>query len=268
MREQFRLLKEVGKYARSWRGAPSTSLRRDGYSLASALLTPDDCVRLSNLALSLARANPTSRLLEGGSYIVHRADGPREYDREVVQIMNAQELDATLAAIFNSGVVERQFQQQLGDVGAVKLRSITLQIDRSDSVTKRGYHVDAHAPVVYKSFTYLTPVIADDDGPYTVVPGSHRHFLRKIFNILATQIGNRPITDTPLYRDSRSVRLKGGPGTTILSIQSIAHKGWMPQVSPERVVMIAYLDTRAVVDEPFTLGREIAVASGSRLGSA
>ena len=75
-------------------------------------------------------------------------------------------------------------------------------------------------------------------------------------NVVSARRRGLTSTDMPLYRDRQSRRFHGDRGTTVMSIQSIAHKGWMPHTTGDRVVLISYLSERPP-SQPFALGREL-----------
>ena len=251
MIEQLRLMRRIHAEATRWESVATTTLTRDGFVVTDPLLSTGDCRRLSDLALSIATEHPTSCSLGESAYIVHRAEGHRPYDRNVVQIMNAQDVDPGLNGLFLSRRIEQEFDKY--GISNVTLQSISIQIDWPDSVGKRGFHVDSHYPVIYKSFTYLTPVLADLNGPYTIVPRSHTHVARKYLSIARARLNGQPITDMPSYRDQEAERIHGDTGTTILSVQSAVHKGWMPHENDPRVALICYLDQQPM-RRPFDLG--------------
>jgi hypothetical protein len=103
------------------------------------------------------------------------------------------------------------------------------------------------------------------DGPYTVIPGSHRHVLRKFLNAVINEIAGHRLTDmSHYYKDSQSISLFGPRGTSILSIQTMVHKGWHHQDLQQRHVLIAYC---AFASKPthrgeFTLGRNLVKHQG------
>jgi hypothetical protein len=254
MLEQLRLMRRIHAEASHWAKATPTPLTRDGYVVTDPLLPTQDCVRLANLALHIAVEHPFSCSLGQSAYVVHRAEGHRPYDKNVVQIMNAQDIDPSLDELFQSQRIEQQFAKY--GIGNVTLQSISIQIDRPDSEDKRGFHVDSHYPVVFKSFTYLTPVLNDSNGPYTIIPRSHSDVTKKYQCIARSRLTGQPITNMPSYSDSEAVRICGDVGTTILSIQSAVHKGWMPHTMDVRVALICYLD-RQPTRRPFNLGFDL-----------
>ena len=102
-----------------------------------------------------------------------------------------------------------------------------IQMDGVDTATKRDFHVDRLFPPLLKAFVYLTDVDEDGDGPYTVIPGSHRKFVRKEANdfVNAATTGGRRDMHRLAGRESFE-KVLGSAGTLILSTQDVMHKGW------------------------------------------
>jgi hypothetical protein len=133
--------------------------------------------------------------------------------------------------------------------------SITIQVDDTDVETKRGFHVDGVNPPLFKAFVDLNDVDQLGDGPYTVVPSSHRHVIRKWLNCAYARVRGYHERDMRLfYRDGQSRQFFGSKGTCVLSTQTLAHKGWHHQDVSRRFILICYL-TIASNEAPFTLGR-------------
>ena len=112
-----------------------------------------------------------------------------------------------------------------GNVGeAISGSGFSIQFDGVDTKTKRGYHLDGTWPPLYKAFIYLTDVDADGDGPYTIIPGSNRHVLRKAMSQFINSLSGGQHSDMPLYSDRRCVRMYGKAGTLVLSTQDLRYK--------------------------------------------
>jgi ectoine hydroxylase-related dioxygenase (phytanoyl-CoA dioxygenase family) len=120
-----------------------------------------------------------------------------------------------------------------------------VQIDWPDTETKRGLHVDSHWPPTYKTFIYLTPVTSPENGPFSVVPGSHRHRVKKVKAIAGNYLHHRLRTDLDFEYSLADARcLLGEPGTAIFADQRLAHAGWPGHTTGTRFMLVAYLYQR------------------------
>lgn len=237
----------------SFARAPQNQFTRMGFDTIPNFLPKSECDRLIGLADDWIRDG--SRHLNESAYVVERARKARQTDTQVVQVMNAQTMDAGLASLFGSGRLEAIFEERLGF--SMKLESLTLQVDRPDTLTKRGYHIDSLVRPNYKAFVYLSDVHALEDGPYTIIPGSHRHMTRKAVNIFHNAFKKQPLTEMELfYRDANAHSFLGNAGDLIVSCQNCAHKGWSHHTGKTRYVLIAYMrPTHQVGDSEFKLGK-------------
>jgi hypothetical protein len=94
-----------------------------------------------------------------------------------------------------------------------------------------------------------------------VSPGSHRHFFRKLINMVLNVVRHAPVDDMNYgYRDQDAARILGPAGTGILSCQLLAHKGWQGHTNRVRYVLVLYM--RPPPQRPeWTLGRSSALTS-------
>lgn len=253
------LLKDHSDYL----SQPRNEFTLQGYKVIQDFLDKDECERLIQVA-NRYLVNQ-SYLINENCYLVCRQD-IRDVDRQVQQIINAQKVDDKLSQLFSSRIIEEMFERQTGE--KLQLQSITIQVDNPDTQSKRGFHSDGVTPPVYKAFIYLNDVDDYGDGPYTLIPGSHRHTFRKIINyfyrwiitILSRgQIHNRKLDDRRLfYSDKQSVSIFGKAGTLIISNQQLAHKGWHKHDKKKRYALICYLMAeRHHSGPPFKLWRAV-----------
>ncbi|MCA1572861.1 MAG: phytanoyl-CoA dioxygenase family protein [Chloroflexi bacterium] len=237
---------------REWTTRPSNQFTTDGYEVIPGFLADTDCDRL--VALARHFEGSSTRALAGDAYFLRRGTN-REVDTQVSQIMNAHHLDDGLQNLFESGRITSLFEERLGE--PVVLESLTLQIDGNDTKTKRGLHVDRHTPPSFKSFVYLTDVTDLTNGPYTVVPRSHRKTAWRLAGAVVASALRRPKTDAPLFGMGSAQPIFGSAGTLILSCQQLAHRGWPGHSGPTRYVLIGYLSLARDWDgRPFRVGRE------------
>lgn len=236
------LLKDHKNYLRQ----PSNEFTTQGYEVIPSFLDKTECDRLIQVTDSYLRDQSYS--INGDSYLLCRKDLLQGLDREVQHIINAQEVDDKLSKLFRSHIVEDMFERQIGE--KFQLRSITIRVDNPDTESKRGYHTDGVTPPVYKAFIYLSDVDNYGDGPYTIIPGSHRHIFRKIINyfyswtLTALSISktySRKDDVRLFYNDKQAVSIFGKAGTLIISNQQLVHKGWHEHDKNRRYALICYL---------------------------
>lgn len=240
-----------------WSRRPVNDLTRAGVEqLPEPFLSKDECSRLVDVADRYMAEG--SRQLDGDAYLVVRREHGRLNDLGVRQIMNAQDVDPGLSALYRSGRIESIFAERLDE--DVVLESVTLQVDEPDDRTKRGFHVDRVTPPVFKLFVYLTAVDAAEHGPFTYVPGSHVYDIRRLRCLFDNLRGGGGIqhTDMTRFADSEARTFVGQAGSAVLGVQSGAHKGWHGHIERTRYCLIAYLIRRRDWSgRPFTLGREL-----------
>lgn len=241
-------------HRRLLRSSPPGILSRLGFEVVAGWLPPAKCRQLVSWADRLIK--DTSYWISEDAYFIRRGEA-HNIDSRVMQIMNAQTVNATLRDMANDRSFEELFEERLGF--SVELESITVQVDDPDCDTKRGLHVDRLAPSSFKAFVYLTDVNRRIDGPYTVVPGSHTDMIRKVMSASISTVRGDRHTNMPLYSDRVSIPILGPAGTLILSNQQIVHKGWSQHRGKRRYMLAAYLAPKTEVSgKPFRLSAELA----------
>lgn len=227
---------------------PRNTFTRQGYEFIPNFLDQVQCSHYIRLAMQYLQDQ--SYTIKGDCYLVKRKD-VKNVNTGMEQIINAQELDPGLTNLFHSGVIEKLFEERIGE--PMRLLSIVIQVDSPDAQTKRGFHIDSVSPPVYKGFLYLNDVETLGDGPYTVIPGSHLHLVRKIFNttwtwlqLLVTAPEKRRLADSMgdmrfFYSDQEAVPCLGPAGSLIISNQHIVHKGWHKHDRRKRFALIFFL---------------------------
>lgn len=240
---------------------PNNKFTAQGYEVIQGFLDKSECDRLIQITNNYLREQSYS--IDGNSYLLCRKDLLQGVDREVQHIINAHEVDDKLSQMFHSRIVEEIFEQRIGE--KLQLRSITIRVDNPDTQSKRGYHTDGVTPPVYKAFIYLTDVNDYGDGPYTLIPGSHRHTFRKIINYLYSWIitvlsisrnYNRKDDIRLFYSDKQSKSIFGKAGTLIISNQQLVHKGWHEHDKNRRYALICYLiPEKHYRGQPLNIGR-------------
>ena len=241
---------------------PRNAFTVNGYEVHEGFLDEETCDRMrASFESYLNDALPPE---ESGAYIVSRKKQPLDaYDRNVYQLMNSQNLPdlGDICASIRPRL-EAILRERVG--GPVYFNSFSIQRDFPDDESKRPYHNDSYN-VHFKAFIYLTDVPEKKNGPYTVIPGSHRHLYKRLYSIVKNvRIKNQRLDDVHhAYDDKDSVSFCGKKGTLILSIQTLAHKGWHEHTEGVRDVLVVYIQLRPV--DPWTLGKKLAMEEPLRL---
>ncbi len=237
-------------------GLKDSKFTQQGYEVFENFLDPETCDSLHNAFDGYLYDSLPAE--ESGAYVVERKYQPLDnYDKQVYQLMNIHQLDG-MSEICDSirPKLEGLLQERIGK--PVYCNSFTLQRDFPDDQTKRPYHNDGYF-VAFKAFVYLTDVPERKNGPYTVVPGSHKHFFRKLYCIFNNaKRGNKRHDDLfQAYDDKNAVTFCGKKGTMILSTQTLAHKGWQGHTEGARDVMVVYIHLTPTTE--WTLGKNLAM---------
>jgi hypothetical protein len=220
------------------RSYSSAEFARDGFVLSTGFIATDEAAAIANDLIRFEN-RAVKETGVAGAKLRDRAD-KQKIDQNVRQLTGAQHLSPGIDALLSSGRIERTMSELTGLELAVG--GMTVQIDWPDTETKRGLHVDSHWPPTYKCFVYLTAVTGPENGPFSVVPGSHRHRLKKIKAIVGNYLHHRKLTDLDAeYRLQDARCLLGDPGTAIFADQRLAHAGWPGHTTRTRYMLVAYL---------------------------
>lgn len=224
--------------ARRARSYPCPAMAANGYVVREDFLDLVD-VETAMAAFAPYRDRRTVSAPTPESRVVDR-DRRDGRDQQVRQLMRAETVSPILGDLFRSGRIEATMGELTGRV--LSMGGMTVQIDWPDTSTKRGLHVDSHWPPTYKSFIYLSDVPDPQHGPFSVVPGSHRHRIRKVRAVLADHRHHRPRTDVDFeYSLAEAHCLTGPPGTAIFADQRLAHAGWPGHTTGVRFMVVSYL---------------------------
>lgn len=236
-----------------WRQAPDNEFTRTGFEVVPNFFSREECERLVKLSDSLLK--PQAYRIQGDCYTTVRSEKNDGVDLNVSQIMNIETIDAGLKRLVDERVFQKLFEDRVGE--AVEVKGVSIQIDGVDTVSKRGYHLDGTFPPNFKAFVYLTDVTIMGDGPYTVIPGSHRDVWKKAANDVVNTLRGWPSSDMRyFYRDANSRSFLAPAGTMILSTQDLAHKGWHDQHHKARYNLIVFLNLKRFFDgKPIELGK-------------
>jgi hypothetical protein len=254
---------------RFWKSTPANPFTLNGYEVIPNFMPREECQRLVELAQATIKDH--SYRVKDLCYTTVRAERGIGTDQRVKQVMNVHLIDSYVNNLVQDGAIQRMFEERVGE--PISWIGYNLQIDGVDTKTKRGYHLDGAWPPTYKAFVYLTDVGADGDGPYTVIPRSNRHVLRKSMCQFVNGFFGGEHSDMPLYSDKRCVRVFGKAGTLVLSTQDLVHKGWQNHHTRDRYVLIGeFTLTRMFDGKPITRGlnrlREDYLAAPAAVGVA
>ncbi|HWJ52025.1 MAG TPA: phytanoyl-CoA dioxygenase family protein [Propionibacteriaceae bacterium] len=224
--------------ARGANSYPSVDMARDGYVIEPAFLPAVDAESiLQDVERFADRAVRETGV--PGSKVTDRSNSQRR-DLNVRVLDGAQHLSPVIQRLVESGRIEETMTRLTGH--AMAIERLTVQIDWPDTETKRGLHVDSHWPPTYKTFIYLTSVTGPENGPFSVVPGSHRHRVKKVKAIAGDYLHHRSRTDLDFEYSLDDARcLLGTPGTAIFADQRLAHAGWPGHTTGTRFMIVAYL---------------------------
>jgi hypothetical protein len=224
--------------ARGASSYPSADLARDGYVIEPGFLPVADAESALRDVERFADPNITETGVPG-SRLTDRSNR-QQRDLNVRVLDGPQHLSPVLQRLVDSKRIEETMTRLTDRRMAVG--RLTVQIDWPDTETKRGLHVDSHWPATYKTFIYLTPVSGPENGPFSVVPGSHRHRIKKVKAIAGNYLHHRSRTDLDFEYSLDDARcLLGEPGTAIFADQRLAHAGWPGHTTRTRFMLVAYL---------------------------
>jgi hypothetical protein len=236
---------------RFWKSTPHNLFTANGYEVIPNFMPREECQRLVDLAKATIKDH--SYRVKDDCYTTVRSEKGVGTDLCVKQIMNVNIIDSKVNDLGQGGAIQRLFEERLGE--PISWIGFSIQIDGVDTKTKRGYHLDGGWPPLYKAFVYLTDVDSEGDGPYTVIPASNRHVIRKATCQFINGYSGGEHSDMPLYSDKKCVKMFGKAGTLVLSTQDLVHKGWHDHHARDRYVLIGeFTLTRLFDGKPITKG--------------
>lgn len=225
---------------RFWADTPENPFTRDGFEVIEGFLDRAQCERLARLA-DEHLPGPSHRVA-GDCYTWVKSEAAHGRNTGVREILNVQDIDPFLAELMERRTLQTLFEERLGE--RVELYGFGIQFDGIDTSTKRGFHVDGLFPPQLKAFVYLNDVEVEGDGPYTIVPGSHRWYGRKFVNDVANALTTGARRDMRFLVPADRARTVLAPaGTLILSTQDAIHKGWGDHWRTPRHALVAYATT-------------------------
>jgi hypothetical protein len=222
---------------RFWANRPANAFTREGYEVIDGFLSRAECDRL--VALAAAHLPGPSHRVAGNCYTWVKAESAHGRNRGVRELLNVDDLDDGVARLMANRDVHALFEARLGE--RVEMYGFSIQFDDIDTTSKRGFHIDVYTPPLFKVFIYLNDVLDEGDGPYTIVPGSHRWSGRRLVNDFANAVTSAARRDMRyLVNDSDARTVLAPAGTAILSTQDAVHKGWSNHWRTPRHVLIGY----------------------------
>lgn len=220
-----------------WASRPDNAFTRDGFEVIEGFLDREQCQRLARLA-DEHLPGPSHRVA-GDCYTWVKSEASHGRNTGVRELLNVQSIDPFLAELLQQRTLQQLFEERLGE--RVELYGFGIQHDGIDTSSKRGFHIDCVFPPQLKAFVYLNDVEVEGDGPYTIVPGSHRWYGRKVVNDVANALTTGAKRDMRfLVPDRRLHTVLAPAGTLILSTQDAIHKGWTDHWRTPRHALVAY----------------------------
>lgn len=246
-------LRDNWRSRRYWTTKPRNDFTENSHIVVPEFLDRDECARLIRLADEHLRG--PSHFVAGDCYTWVKEEATHGRNSSVRELLNVNDIDERLAALLHSDRIQELFSRYLGE--RVEVLGFGIQLDEVDTTSKRGFHVDTLYPPLLKAFVYLNDVDDLGDGPYTVVPGSHRWWFRKFFNDIINACISGARRDMSYFVPEAAARpLLASAGTMILSTQDAIHKGWGNQWRNRRYALIAYGVTAPYFHgQPLTEGR-------------
>lgn len=244
---------------RWWMRRPVNPFTINSHAIMEGFLDRAECTRLVLLA-DTHLAGP-SHVVSGNCYTWVKSESLHGRNSGVRELLNVQEIDENLAELVRQRTFPSLFEANIAQ--PVELIGLSIQLDAIDTRTKRDFHVDCHFPPLLKAFVYLNDVEHPGDGPFTIIPGSHRYMVRRLANDLVNAFSSSARRDMHRFLPHRRARRVLGPaGTLILSTQDAIHKGWGNHWRRNRYALIAYCTPAEYFDgAPLSEGQAFAIPS-------
>lgn len=269
LRNYFRMSSEILVSAFDIYRQPINTFTRKGYEVFPAFLGRQDCSKIIDFAKKymsgesciIPAQNYRTDDEDGGKCYVNYRSEIRDINLGIVQFINVQKLDPRFSQLLTT--VQRMLEERTGD--RLVAQSAVIQLDMPDSTTKRRLHTDG-LTLRYKAFVYLNDVVGLEDGPYHVIPCSHRHVVRKLVNLLyvrwkTLRWSHEKYTRSDKFGDmvlfysgQRSKPILGQAGMLTLSNQLIAHQGGYNQ-NPRWALILNFIPYKHWDGKPFDMWR-------------
>jgi hypothetical protein len=246
-------LREIKDYF-FWLSVPDKELRNNGIFVEENFFDEKLCDNLVDQANTLI--SDKSKMLGENSWLYVRANNDEGRDTKVKQFFGFDELNDDLKQFVDSRKILNLFERKLGK--KLVMRNCSMMVDEPDTETKRSFHSDNNPPASFKAFIYLTDVLSEKNGPFSVIVGTHRaHYLRAK-NVISNIMNDRKVSDLETYLPKKEeTAFIGKKGTAIFSTQTAFHRGNPKHSEKTRYMLVFYLSLES--EGPygeFNLGRE------------
>ena len=233
-------LREIKDYF-FWLSVPDKELRNNGIFVEENFFDEKLCDNLVEQANTLI--SDKSKMLGENSWLYVRANNDEGRDTKVKQFVDSRK-------------ILNLFERKLGK--KLVMRNCSMMVDEPDTETKRSFHSDNNPPASFKAFIYLTDVLSEKNGPFSVIVGTHRaHYLRAK-NVISNIMNDRKVSDLETYLPKQEeTAFIGKKGTAIFSTQTAFHRGNPKHSEKTRYMLVFYLSLES--EGPygeFNLGRE------------
>ena len=257
MRKYFKILKYLTTEIADiifWLNTPDKNFKKDGIFIVDNFFTQELCEELVEQAKTLL--SDESKSLGPQSWFYVRGNKGDGRDTKVRQFFGFNHLNDKLNEIVESETVTKTFEEKLGK--KLVLRNCSMMVDEPDTETKRSFHSDNNPPPSFKAFVYLTDVLEEENGPFSLIKGTHRaHYLRAK-NVVSNILNDRKVSDLETYLPKeKETAFTGKKGTAIFSTQTSFHRGNPKHSEKTRFMLVFYYSLQSQGPfEEFSLGKE------------
>ena len=256
MRKIFKILNYLVSEIKDvifWSTTPDKNFKSDGIFVVPNFFSAELCDELVEQAKSLL--SDESKSLGPDSWFYVRGNKGDGRDTKVRQFFGFDNLNSNLKKIIDARTVTNLFEEKLGK--KLVLRNCSMMVDEPDTETKRSFHSDNNPPASFKAFVYLTDVLNETNGPFSVIVGTHRSHYLRAKNVVSNILNNRKITDLETYLPKqKETAFTGKKGTAIFSTQTAFHRGNPKHSEKTRFMLVFYYSLKSQGPfEEFSLGK-------------
>ena len=249
------IIRDLRRDRACWNELPSTPFNDNGFEFVGQMLGSAECQRLVGLTQSLMqdrsyRVNDTVYYIRRTD-LVHAGDH-KVYDHKTCTLFNLQDIDSHLGKLFHSGEIQRICEEKMGR--RLLPMTFSVYISEPEGMHRQPLHVDGYTST-YKLFIYLNDVESPEQGPFSLVPGSHRHVMRRWKARVLNDIHGLQYAQMETEYDFLEARpMVAQRGGGLLASVSTAHSGWPFHRTGTRYVLVCYLTEDLEWRGPFTHG--------------
>jgi ectoine hydroxylase-related dioxygenase (phytanoyl-CoA dioxygenase family) len=227
------------------------SLREDGYVVLENYFDKDQvaeiCGAIDNCMLD--RQGDYDHINRVSYY--RRPQENQRWDGGVYRFYGAHEIHELIRFFRRDqrlkGIVEEAFSTE------VSCAVTMVQENLPEGIETRGFHIDMYAPLECKAFLFLTDVDRDEQGPFTIIKGSHRRFWWRLFNYLSRGLRDaEPVTTVEHVGEDdlqNLVKVMVKRGSVVLSCQQAVHRGWAHDTD-RRIALVNYYTAKMLGTTP------------------